>query len=187
MTKDAFLHIRLSNELKKRIEAAAKEKGQTVTTFVQNALDSAAKRTEGKPRGQPASRRGIPIIFENLCRDAQHGGARSSGESGSGYFWAGYQLVLDWSATFPDLPERERKEKLAAAYALLVPEVPIRKEADNDGDVLAWFEAELPQCLALVPARKRSLFVAGARQAAIDGCKSAARRGELTKRRSGKL
>lgn len=85
-----------------------------------------------------------PSYFKAQCRSAAQGGP--------GYRAAGYQLagglhdlspydvsVAEWLARLDDLENK----------------------LDSEQDVIAWFKANLPRCIALVPPRRRSAFVAG--------------------------
>lgn len=93
---------------------------------------------------------GIPGFFKASCCDAKFGGS-------SGYESAGRQLALHLDDLIPyDLLDETKvwNEEIE----LLRPHV----EASNDLEVLSWFIARFPNCIAMVPKRRRCSFLRGA-------------------------
>jgi hypothetical protein len=96
-----------------------------------------------KPKGLGA----CPTFFLARCREASRGGT-------DGYEWAAYSLIRAIGSLIPyDLEEDEWFARLDELSSLI--------EAKDDETVLAWFERWLPRCMALVPRRRRTLFLKG--------------------------
>jgi hypothetical protein len=93
---------------------------------------------------------GIPGFFKASCCGARSGGS-------SGYDSAGRELARHLKEQIPydllDEPEVWNEE-----IKLLRPHV----EASNDQEVLRWFIARFPNCMAMVPKRRRDSFLRGA-------------------------
>jgi hypothetical protein len=98
-----------------------------------------------------------PDAFRKRCREARRGG------KGGGYRLAGYTLA----GLVGDLIEcdsaQERAAKLDELARLIWrwSEGPDSGPVPDDDGVLAWFERELPRCLALVPRGSRHQFLRG--------------------------
>jgi hypothetical protein len=156
--KSEVIIIRVDSETKRRIEQAAESQGLTITSFVLRAAEKAAAAA-AKTRAAPAARsrrpkrtakgnvsQACPTYFRATCFEASRGGA-------AGYRWAGRKLmgtvdyVLAWDT------DQERAAKLEELADLA--------GASDDDGVLGWFDRELPRCMALIPRRRRRLFLAG--------------------------
>jgi hypothetical protein len=93
---------------------------------------------------------GIPGFFKASCCNARIGGS-------SGYESAGRELARHLEDLIPhDL--LDESEVWAEEIKLLRPHV----EASNDQEVLRWFIARFPNCIAMVPKRRRGSFLHGA-------------------------
>ncbi len=98
-----------------------------------------------------------PDVFRRRCREARRGG------KGRGYRLAGYTLA----GLIPGLIESESAEAHANKLGELSrfiwrwSEGPDAGPVPDDDGVLAWFERELPRCLALVPKGSRRQFLRG--------------------------
>lgn len=93
---------------------------------------------------------GIPGFFKASCCDAKLGVS-------SGYDSAGRELARHLNDLIPyDL--EDEPEVWDEEIELLRPHV----EASNDQEVLSWFIARFPNCIAMVPKRRRGSFLRGA-------------------------
>ncbi|MGV3722457.1 MAG: DUF1778 domain-containing protein [Actinomycetota bacterium] len=147
--------LRVSTETKRKIEAAATLKGQSLTTFILTAAENAAKRTTNMTAtiSQPTSggHTGVPTFFRARCLEASRGGSSSYGD-------AGYHLCLNLGSQQPyDLTNEAWDECLDQ----------LREFADeqDEAGIISWFEKLYPRCMSLVPTRRRSQFAAGVYQA----------------------
>jgi hypothetical protein len=94
----------------------------------------------------------LPNFFRALCAEAASGGTRS-------YADAGYELMRHIVDVGPyDLGYDEWMAITDKLDDLL------REEGTPDEKVVAWFEANLPRCIALVPAKRHTSFVQGVRR-----------------------
>jgi len=151
MAKTELIIVRVDPETKSRIEAAARLTGKSITTFILEAAEKAARKAEAMPTAamqtKPKGRGACPTFFLAFCT-----GARQGGESG--YFGAGHELMRHVASLGDDeLGEAEWDARLDQLEELLTQE-------DDDG-ILQWFEQELPRCMKLVPARRRGQFLKG--------------------------
>lgn len=154
MPKEAFLILRVDAETKARIEEAAQRQGMSVTSFVLRAVEAALKKERSMTTGltKPTGRGQCPTFFMALCQEAKRGGE-------FGYAKAGNKLTRALGMLKPsDLDDEEWQACLWELSQLT--------DANDDGGVLAWFDARLPRCMRLVPARRRERFVEGVRSAA---------------------
>jgi hypothetical protein len=86
-----------------------------------------------------------PTFFQGCCYEASQGAQ-------GGYLWAGHTLAMHVAGLLSYLDE----EFDATLESL--------QTAIDDGDdqgVLAWFDRELPRCMALVPHWHRQQFLKG--------------------------
>jgi len=94
-----------------------------------------------------ASRTGsgaCPSYFRALCRTATDG-------TTGGYRHVGHQFIGGVASIIEgDDDDLAKLDELAA-----------RVLARDDAGTLAWFDRELPRCMALIPARRRHQFLAG--------------------------
>jgi hypothetical protein len=139
--------FRVDPETKVRIESAARARGQSVTTFLKEAVINAVEKAEKNPPQRPRRLRDVQDFCLALCWEAQHGGR-------SGYYRAGRSVfgkvaASDASCLRQTDWQRRVQELIALAQA-----------RDHDG-VWAWFRRELPRCMEWVPARRRELFLNG--------------------------
>ena len=94
-----------------------------------------------------------PEFFRASCHRANDG-------TTGGYRWAGHSLIGHVSGLAPnDVEEAEWLERVATLASLIV---------DRDDGVLAWFDSQLPRCMALVPRPRRGAFLRGVYQAVND-------------------
>jgi hypothetical protein len=94
-----------------------------------------------KPKGRGA----CPSYFLAGCHEAARGGA-------DGYAAAGHELMRHVGREINDGGDLEAK----------LDELRDLVGAGNDAGVLAWFDREVPRCMALVPRRRRHQFLKGA-------------------------
>jgi Protein of unknown function (DUF1778) len=165
MAKTETIIVRIDPDAKRRIEAAAKQRGQSVTTFLLEAAEKAARKVESMPVARPTGRGACPTWFLATCREASRGGSW-------GYEVAGRKLAAALSAEQPwDLDEGEWTTQMERLAELVLPTDPDRPNMfathlRDDTAVLAWFDEHFPRCMKLVPMRRRSQFVEGVYQAA---------------------
>ncbi len=94
-----------------------------------------------------------PTFFRALCHQASDG-------EGS-YSEAARQLLASLSTLAPDhISVKAWGRRLANLSALV-------HSRNNDG-VLAWFDSQLPRCMALVSASGRQAFLRGVYRVALD-------------------
>ena len=92
-----------------------------------------------------------PTFFRACCATASAGGSNS-------YKWVAYELTRHMSRLGPwELDEEEWLERLAELSGLL-------DSDETDRQIIDWFEANLPRCMALVPKRHQQTFIGGVRQ-----------------------
>jgi hypothetical protein len=92
-----------------------------------------------------------PTFFKASCREAREGGT-------SGYHWAARSLTCAVAGLAPyDVKDEEWITRVEALLSLAL-------DRDDRG-VLAWFDQNLPRCMALVPRVRRDTFVKGVYQA----------------------
>jgi hypothetical protein len=172
MAKTELIIVRVDLATKERLSQAAARLGKSLTTFLLEAADKAARKAEAMPAPmlfKPKGKGACPTYFVGCCNEAAQGGA-------GGYFQAGYTLATHIGAAMPyELDEDEEAAELEQLSELLLPADPeqgglrkIRRELRDDGALLAWLEKNVPRCLALIPARRRKQFVAGFYAAADD-------------------
>jgi hypothetical protein len=152
MAKDQLLIVRVDAATKQRIEAAARRLGKSVTSFLLESAETAARKVEAMPEitasmMKPKGRGACPTFFLACCHEASKGGE-------SNYGAAGHELMrhvvhlCDYA-----VEEDEWEARLDRLQALL--------DAQDDDGILAWFDRELPRCMALVPRRRRAQFLKG--------------------------
>jgi hypothetical protein len=103
-----------------------------------------------------------PTFFRRLCRTA------SMGDDG-GYASAGYSLVRA-VARLLDEHGDDRDALLEQLQAAISPPFGISEftKPPDDDSVLAWFDRELPRCMALIPRARRASFLRGVYRAVLD-------------------
>jgi hypothetical protein len=94
----------------------------------------------------PAVFRAIPTFFRALCYDARRGGSASYSGAGHELYRHAEGLLYggDWEEQHT---ERQRLDDLV--------------EAGDDAAVIRWFELHFPNCMKLVPRRRRQAFLTG--------------------------
>jgi hypothetical protein len=164
MVKGESIYIRIDEDVKRRIEAAAKKKGQTMTTFITEAAERAARQVEKQPVA--GKFRGVPSWFRCRCAEASRGG-------NLGYADAGHMLATQLPEPF-DIESDEWWEEKRKLGELLLPTHPDDREKEERGElirvayelrddeaVFAWFEGHYPKCMKLVPHRRWRQFLEG--------------------------
>jgi hypothetical protein len=172
MAQDKFITIRVDEETKSRLEAAANARGVSLTTFLLRAADEAAKKglktmtitLEGGRIVKPHGRGACPSFFVGQCHEAARGGA-------NGYFSAGRELARHVGRLCSyDVEEDEWNKRLADLGKLLDAgfegtspgRTPLLISiSTKDEAVLEWFDKEVPRCMAIVPRKRRKQFLAG--------------------------
>jgi hypothetical protein len=139
--------FRLDAGTKSRLEAAARARGQSLTTFLREAAIKAIEAVEKRPPKPPERRRDFQDWCIALCCEARQGGA-------SGYYRAG-RSVLGKLVTFDayGLRETEGQRRVRELVVLI--------QARDHAGMWAWFKRELPRCIEWVPPRRRELFLKG--------------------------
>jgi hypothetical protein len=154
MARDAVITIRIDSKDKKTLEAGARARGITLSAFVIRTLLGEAART---PAMAPVTKKEkVPPLFRTACEEAKRGGAY-------GYIAAGRLLI---SHAFKD-PVVQRnlaalsREEVIPTSTDLTDELAELVFEENVPGVLAWCERYFPECLALVPLRRREQFAHG--------------------------
>ena len=76
MPKDQTVIIRVDADTKRRIEAAARRQGLSITTFLLRAADEAARKVEAMQTTEDrTTSEGCPTFFRARCLEATRGGA----------------------------------------------------------------------------------------------------------------
>jgi hypothetical protein len=158
VAKSQVVIIRVDAETKGRIAQAARDRGLTITTFLVSAADRAARTlarsaevgTDKSRRTTESGRRlaggACPAFFRTICHEARRGGYR-------GYAAAGYELTRHLPELVAGDPPKEVRGKLAELAKLI--------RRGDAPEVLAWFQRELPRCMALIPKRRHGTFLKG--------------------------
>ena len=155
MPKREFIMLRVDSETKKRFEVAASQQGQSLTTFILNAAEKAAKRTkpvsattqqaptEGRFMGGP-----LPKYFRACCLEAGQGGS-------FGYDHPAYHLTMD-------LPQPD--DLIWDEWVVRLRDLKELVNERDDEAVLGWYDRHYPRCMKLIPARRRERFLEGVYQ-----------------------
>ncbi|MBS0416688.1 MAG: DUF1778 domain-containing protein [Proteobacteria bacterium] len=142
--------IRINADDKAALVKAAERKGQSVTSFVTLAALKEARAVDRREDSR-AVHGGVPIWFRASCREAANGGT-------SNYRLIGRKLLGALAAEVPaDVEIDEWHVEIAENLNQLL-------EADDDGELLEWFEEHYPKFVALIPPRRRQQFVDGLRE-----------------------
>jgi hypothetical protein len=168
--------FRVPAPLKRRVEDAARRKGQGITTFLLEVVEKAVRKVETMPTKVAKKVRGRHTgcsgYFRACCWEAARGGRL-------GYARAGYELArhlpyeMPWDIDLQEWQgELDRFSELAMPTEPISPESKLRRIAEelrDDDEVLAWFEAHFPRFMELVPKRRRQQFLSGVYQCCEDG------------------
>lgn len=143
--KDQTIIMRVKGEVKRRIEAAAKARGLTVTTFVTEAATAAALAEQAPPKYEAGECFEAPAKFVQACREAQRGGA-------FGYERTGLILAVGALAAIKRDHAKWNKDlkDLRKAFA-----------AKDDPAVLEWFDVHYVHAMQEIPQRRRNQFLCG--------------------------
>lgn len=190
VAKDQTIIMRVDAETKQRIEAAARDVGLSVTSFITKAAtDAASQPARVKPPQYEAGESfRFPHEFAQDCREAHRGGAFGYDRAGTrlassaitaverdraeARFWAEAGQKLggarkpkktddEIEADAPNKPEYAKWEKdLKALRKAFV--------ARDDDAVLDWFDVHYRSAMDLVPARRRNQFLVGVYRALDD-------------------
>jgi len=153
MSKDENIIVRVDLALKKRIEDAAKRRGLSVTGFVLEAAEKAARKVEAMPVADATIRVGsgaCPTFFKAIIATAGQGGGNV------GYITAGCELARHLGDLIDCGDAVDGQGKLDELNALI--------GAGDDAGGFAWFGRELPRCAEMIPARRRARFIEGVRR-----------------------
>jgi hypothetical protein len=112
--------------------------------------------------GGPVVFDGVPTFFRASCWEAAPGGIE-------GYHAAGWNLAIHVQDLLEPADDADRvAAKLDELEELVrvADECAEANKVECDEDVIRWFGREFPQCMALVPQRRRRTFLKGVRAAA---------------------
>ncbi|MFI5229219.1 MAG: hypothetical protein ACHQWU_09130 [Gemmatimonadales bacterium] len=113
------------------------------------------EKTENAPKAHTPSG-ACPGFFKAACATARSGGD-------NGYANAASQLTGALEQLAPrEVEDDEWRERLEVLFRFI-------EGSDTDGQIIEWFEENLPRCLALVPKRRHFAFVCGVRRFVIEG------------------
>jgi hypothetical protein len=154
MAKRATIILRVDGEKKMRFEEAAGRAGLTLTSFLLKGAERHARELEKKGAARDTNREATktgkpgacPAFFRMTCLEAGRGGNH-------GYDWAGRTLVKSAPGLVEWRTAKELKDKFLALRGAI--------ERRDDAGVLGWFDGELPRCMALIPRRRRKVFLDG--------------------------
>ena len=147
----SYIHIRVEEDVKQTIEAAARRQGTTLTTFVLDAAIEAANRDPDPPAGSSEGFGGVPKYFEICCHEASRGG-------GLDYGHPAYHLSIHLETEVPwDSDSDAWSDEIRGLLELV--------GMDDDEGVWQWFIEHYPDCMELVPRRRWKQFVQGVRSA----------------------
>jgi hypothetical protein len=154
VAKSEVIFIRVDAEVKRRLEEAAESQGLTLTSFLIRAAEAAAgavtkKRAKFREPSHTVPRKtsgACPTFFKAICQEARRGGEL-------GYDWAGRNLLRKAASLISWDTVDQLKAKEAELSGLVW--------SRDDTGVLAWFDRELPRCMALIPRRRRKQFLLG--------------------------
>jgi hypothetical protein len=149
MEPKIMLTIRIDPAAKTRLSRAAEWSGKTLSQFLIDAAEGeAASILAAGPPSMARPANGVPDLFRMLCAAAHSGG------SGLGYSEAGgilFSHVRDMRP--PSVPKKLWTPAVRRLRALV--------KSKDRGRILEWFEEYCPECIALVPIRRRPSFVDG--------------------------
>jgi hypothetical protein len=154
MARSASIMMRIDPDQKRRIEDAARKVGQSLTSFL---LEAAMKAAEKVENARPSGGRhgGVPKYFAVHCLEARRGGA-------NGYAIAAYHLASHVYTEHPwDGTWNAWKQECIRLNGLC-------RDRDDNG-VWGWFRDHYPQCMKLVPERRKQQFLRGVYQAHQEG------------------
>jgi hypothetical protein len=145
--KDATIVLRMSAELKATIAAGAGQLGVPLTTFI---IDAALKRALQLQQDSASALERALTDFRRLCSEAVRGS--------DGYATPGTLLAARvGTQRGPGMDDEAWSRQVDALKALL---------ANRDDEATwAWFQQFYPDCMALVPLRRRAQFLYGVRRA----------------------
>ncbi len=154
MARRATIILRVETDQKCRLEKAAGDSGLTLTSFLLKAAERHAQelcrksaRRATLQRRPTAYRSGpLPTFFRATCLEASRGGDR-------GYGWAGHTLLGAAASLIEWQTPAELEDK--------VQELKVAIDQGDDTEILGWFDRELPRCMALIPRRRRCMFLNG--------------------------
>lgn len=151
--KTETIMLRVDPETKKRLTDAATAKGESLTAFVLDAANKAARKPSKKAQtpDTPSKDGPFPTWFKAMCYTASQGGASNYANAGSRLF----------CALASEIPWQYDDDEWAGRINMLYGYLTEKK----DSDALAWFDKELPRCMAIVPAKRRTQFLKGVYEA----------------------
>ncbi len=142
--------IRVSEEERQTFKEAAARANKTLTRFIKDAAQQAARKVEKMLQATAAHvHGGLPSYIRASIYDASRGGTRSYREVGS-------QLARHLAGEIPDSAGHEEWQKELDKLSEIL---------DDDRVVLKWFDAHYPRIMAQIPRRRRPQFLEGVRQA----------------------
>jgi hypothetical protein len=154
MARRATIILRVDADQKTRLEKAAGDSGLTLTSFLLKAAERHAQELDRKSARRATSQKRptayksgpLPTFFRATCFEASRGGDR-------GYGWAGRTLL----GAAADLIEWQTSAELQDKFQGLK----VAIDRGDDAGILGWFDRELPRCMALIPKRRRRMFLDG--------------------------
>ncbi len=158
MEKSELIALRVSPEYKAALQDSAAQMGESLTTFIEKAINSRIQVIKRRPPKREPTRgvhEGVPSFFRGCCLEAQRGGE-------NGYANAAWHLSGALGSQIPyDIEDDDWADQIDALKGLI-------KDEDGEG-VWSWFKRHYPKCMQLVPTRRREQFVSGVYRAYQDG------------------
>jgi hypothetical protein len=168
MSKNNLICFRVSAEEKARIETAANEQGESLTTFIKVSVMATVHEVESRSSNpiKPRHRhQGITQWLRNLCEEATKGGALGFREVGERFSWSvHFRYQTEYS---PDVaPADEWGTILKEFDRLLTPALKNRPDMlltneDYNEKVWSFLVSHFSDAANLIPARRRHQFLLG--------------------------
>jgi len=144
MVRDKRIVIRVSAEDKADLEAAAKARSQSITSFL---VEAGKKEAVKKPRVSSAGFRGVPTNILASLYEARHGGT-------NGYYWVSKKFTAQLESNVPyDLDSDQWDRCIDDLHGMV--------SRGNDLEIWAWLKRFFPRVMQLVPSRRREQFLKG--------------------------
>lgn len=155
MAKSEFIMLRVTSDVKESLGQAAQLCGVSLTTFIVEAAQQAARRVKPVVKLAATKSGACPTFFRACVHEAQQGG-------GLNYSHPGWHLAKSLMTLGPhDVSEKEWRDRVDELYAFWQ-----RGDRERGWE---WIESNLPKCADLIPARRRGPFLDGVWKAFEEG------------------